>query len=193
MDLTFLRTVGAPKTAAPLVVTGERELVQADLPLLEKARGSESNALKRITQRHHALARLIAEGTHSMAECGLIVGLSPSRISILKDDPTFQELVRFYEKTQAELYRDVHEELAATTMEAVSEIRERLEDDDTRKQISISTLIEITKMGADRTGNGPSTTSTNVNINIGIAERMKAARARADRAMQIEAKPKAAE
>ena len=48
-------------------------------------------------------------------------------------------------------------------------------------------LLDIVKMGADRTGHGPQTTATNLNVNVDIAAKLEAARKRnASRPLTIE-------
>lgn len=176
MDLTVpIRLSGrAPK---PLVSSEVRELRPDDFALLATERGIEPAPLKRLGERHHALARLLAQGV-SPGEASIVTGLSSSRISILKGDPTFKELVEFYRERVDEQYLDMHATLAGLSLDAASRLRERLEDDDEDK-LTIGQLIEITKLGADRTGFGPKSEST-VNVNIGLAEKMQAARERAE-------------
>lgn len=176
MDLTTpIRLTGrAPK---PLAAVEVRELQPSDFALLATERGIEPAPLKRLGERHHALARLLAQGV-SPGEASVVTGLSGSRISILKADPTFAELVSFYRDKVDEQYVDMHATLAGLSLDAAVRLRERLEDDDEDK-LSIGQLIEITKLGADRTGFGPKSEST-VNVNIGLAEKMQQARERAE-------------
>lgn len=104
--------------------------------------------------------------------CGYVA----NRVSILQNDPAFKELVEFYRREVNEKYRDLHEQLGEIAGEAAEEIMTRLEDKP--EEISLGALMELTKMGADRTGFGPQTSSTNININVGVADRLKLARER---------------
>src|SRR5262245_47529587 len=76
------------RAAKPVFAQVTRPLREADLALLSSERGIQPVALKRITERHHALARCLATGM-SATEASIVTGYSPSRISILKDDPAF--------------------------------------------------------------------------------------------------------
>lgn len=168
-----LRTRGrAPKQLTAELVG---ELAPADLARLGEEKGSEPSALKRLGERHHALARNLASGM-SPGEAAVICGYSLSRVSILQDDPTFKELLEFYRRDVNAQYRDLHQRLSGLALDAAEELAERLEE--SPSDISIGQLLEITKMGADRTGHGPQSQSTNVNITIDAADRLKQARAR---------------
>lgn len=160
-----------------------RPLTEADIAMLGTEMGAKPPALKRLSDRHHALARALASGM-SESDAALIVGISGSRVSILKADPTFQELVRFYRSGVQEQFRDLHARLAGLSMDAADELQERLEE--TPESISTGQLMDIVKLGADRTGHGPS--STQVNVNVNLAERLRAARERVERARTIEGK-----
>src|SRR5688572_4170859 len=81
MDLTAFRLQGR----ATKILEGQavRELTPHDLERLVEPRGVVASPLKRLTQRHHALARLIAEGVTVQAAAA-ILGMDPGRISVLK-------------------------------------------------------------------------------------------------------------
>jgi hypothetical protein len=176
MDLNVpIRLSG--RAVAPIVAAEVRELQPTDFALLATERGIEPAPLKRLGERHHALARLLAQGT-SPGEAALITGLSNSRVSILKADPTFQNLVELYRGEVTEAYRGMHETLAGLSLDAANELRERLEEDPDK--VTNGQLLEMIKVGADRTGFGPKTEST-LNVNVGLAERMQEARERAER------------
>jgi hypothetical protein len=173
MDLSaeIFRTRGrAPKPIHAAVV---RELDRADLVLLATEKGSTSNAVKRLTERHHALARNIASGM-AIGEAAVLQGYSISRVSILQTDPAFKELLNFYREDVQRPYRDLHTRLAGLSMDAAEELSNRLEEEPDK--VSIGQLMEITKLGADRTGHGPQ--ATNLNVNVDLAGRLEAARKR---------------
>lgn len=173
LGLDIIRTRG--RAEQPLVVREVGEIGAAELALLGAERGIQAPPLKRLGERHHALARLLAQGTPP-GEASAITGLHPSRISILKADPTFQQLLEFYRGIETEAYRGMHETLAGLSLDAANELRQRLEDDP--DSITNGQLVEIVKTGADRTGFGPKSTQ-DVNVNVGIAQRMQEARERA--------------
>jgi hypothetical protein len=177
MDLSgeLFRTRGrAPKPIAAVVV---RELEKNDLLLLDGEKGSKPSALKRLTERHHALARNIASGM-ALGEAAIIQGYSLSRVSILQNDPAFKELLKFYREDAERPFRDLHNRLAGMSMDAAEELAARLEEDMQAedKKISIGQLMEITKLGADRTGFGPQ--SSQLNVNVDLSGRLEAARKR---------------
>jgi hypothetical protein len=177
MDLSgeLFRTRGrAPKPIAAVVV---RELEKNDLLLLDGEKGSKPSALKRLTERHHALARNIASGM-APGEAAIIQGYSLSRVSILQNDPAFKELLKFYREDAERPFRDLHNRLAGMSMDAAEELAARLEEDMQAedKKISIGQLMEITKLGADRTGFGPQ--SSQLNVNVDLSGRLEAARKR---------------
>lgn len=167
------------RAAAPVQAAAVRELDEADIALLGEEKGSRPPPLKRIAERHHALARCLASGMRP-GEAALTCGYDASRVSILQADPAFKELLEFYRDDVNRAYQGMHENLAGLSMDALAELRERLEADMQAddKTLSVGQLIELTKMGADRTGFGPQSSSTNVNVNVDLAERLKAARER---------------
>ncbi len=105
-----------------------RDLNGADLELLKNPPrlGIETPHVARMTNRHHALARLLAEGK-KWWECSAITGHSQTRISLLQDDPSFQELIEFYRAQLTTVYLNVHERLAALGISCMEELQERLE------------------------------------------------------------------
>lgn len=175
MDLSteIFRTRG--RAAKPIVATVVRELDKADLVLLQVEKGSKPSPLKRITERHHALARNLANGMGE-SDAATFCGYSLSRVSILKSDPAFKELLQFYREDANRPYRDLHTRLSGLALDAAEELSNRLEEEPDK--ISIGQLTELTKLGADRTGHGPQSSSFNVNANVDLAPRLEAARKR---------------
>lgn len=156
-----------------------RELVKEDLTLLDGEKGvTPPPLMKRLSDRHHTLARNLASGMEH-GEAAVVCGYDISRVSILLGDPTFKELVLFYRSNVDAQYAQLHEVLAGMAVDAALEIRERLEDDEMREKIPLSQLLAITAMGADRTGHGPSSTSE-VNLNVGLSNRLEEARKRVE-------------
>lgn len=181
MNLPFdpIRTRG--RAAKPLEAALVRELDAADIALLSEEKGSKAPALKRISDRHHTLARRLAEGVKP-GEAALMCRYDPSRVSILLDDPAFKELVAFYQAGITDKFLGQAEQLAGLSADAMTLLADKLEADldlpvEDRK-VSIGQLMEVTKLGADRTGFGPQSSSTNVNVNVDLAGRLEAARKR---------------
>lgn len=160
----------------PLTHSFVRNLREEDIPLLDEvgARApAQKTSLKRITDRHHALARLLAQGL-PVGEAAISLGYDPHRASILKADPAFQELIRFYRTSLTREQRTNFERLTGLAADAADVLSERLEE--TPEKVSTDALISIVKLGADRTGLGPTSTQVAVNLNANLADRMKRAR-----------------
>lgn len=165
------------RATKPLSAVQVRELDDVDVALLGEEKGSRAPALKRLSERHHALARCLASGMEP-GDAAITCGYVASRVSILQADPAFQELLAFYRQDVNTKYLDMHGVLAGLSQDAAMELRERLEDDiqSDDKKISMTQLMELTKLGADRTGFGPQ--SSQVNVNVDLAGRLQAARER---------------
>ncbi len=178
LNTEIFRTRG--RAAKPVEAAVLRELDASDMVLLQCEKGSKPSAVKRLTERHHALARNIASGM-AISEAAIFQGYTISRVSILQSDPAFKELLDFYREDAQRPYRDLHNRLSGLATDAAEELASRLEadmeqDEISEKKISVGQLMELTKMGADRTGFGPQTTSLNVNVDL--AGRLEAARRR---------------
>lgn len=172
MDLNIdLRLKGRSR---PVRADFVRELRTEDLVLLGDEKGSAPSQIKRLSDRHHHLARTLAAGVPP-GKAAVICGYDASRVSILLGDPTFKELLAFYRDEVGFEYRNLAEQLAGLSMDAIAEIRARLEE--TPDKIGLNALLDILKLTADRTGHAPKTEQT-VNVNIGIADRLEAARRR---------------
>lgn len=176
---TDFRTRG--RAAKPVIATVVRELDATDLALLQDEKGSQAPPLKRLSERHHALARTLASGV-SAGDAAIMCGYTPSRVSILQDDPAFRELLEFYREDMNAQYRDLHQRLSGLAADAAELLQDKLEADMGKdvgeRDVSVTQLMELTKLGADRTGHGPQTSQTNVNINVDLAARLESARKR---------------
>jgi hypothetical protein len=106
-------------------------------------------------------------------------GFTPSRVSILKADPTFNQLVVTYRKVIEEHFTDVAEKLAVMTGVAADEVIERLEDDP--KAFETDQLLKIITTGADRIGLAPNGSGRNSGneLTVNLAIRLQNARERA--------------
>lgn len=184
LGLSAIRTKGNAAKFWP--VTFVRPLEEADIPLLDLPRGSVPTALKRISERHRKLARLLGKGA-SVGEAALAAGYNLATVSILQSDPMFKELVEFHrEKTEEQIneaFGDTLSNLAAIGNESLDILQRKQEEDP--DSITVGQHIEIVKMALDRTGYGPASSQTNVNIYVGTAERLKAARLKAREAAKM--------
>lgn len=158
-----------------------RELAAADLALLASERGVKPTAILQLRERHHALARCLAGGI-SNTEASVITGYDPSRISILKSDPLFQALIEDYKSMSASVTADFVERANVLAVTVVNRLQEAVENEES--PLSPSTLLEIGKFTADRTGNAPTAKTQNVNVNVNLGDRLRAARERSNAAMK---------
>lgn len=145
------------KRAVPLRHTYTRDLNEADVLILieNPHRDVTTPSLLKIRTKHHQLARLLAEGV-KQAEAALITGYSPTRISILKNDPAFCELIAYYSAMTEQVYLNVHERLAGVGTMALDELQERLEEHP--ELFTIEQLQDILAKTYDRAGYGPKST-----------------------------------
>lgn len=181
LELSPIRTRG--RARKEITVVGTRPLREDDLALLNTEKGSVAPPLKRLSDRHHSLARAIASGMKP-GEAGIVYGYSASRVSILCADPSFKELVRFYSEKKDVEFAEMHERLAGLSVDALEELRQRLEENP--EEFSNGLLLDMVTKLADRTGHGPSSTSTQVNVNMNLAGRLQAARERVAKVREID-------
>jgi hypothetical protein len=100
--------------------------VPDDLPLLENPVPAPKQTLLQIRHTHHQLAQLIAQGTEQ-TECALITGYAPSYISVLKGDPSFNELISYYAAQQEVKFVDVIDRMRSLGLSTLEELQSRLE------------------------------------------------------------------
>lgn len=165
--MTDVKTRG--RTMSPLELEIISSISEEDL--LNRSEGalvsSEAPTLSRIRGIHHEIARLLASGLKP-ADVSATTGYSLSRISILQKDPSFRELLSFYEAKSDEVFVDVRKRMAVLGLDAASELADRLENKP--ETLSNSQLIEITKASLDRAGFSPVTKTVNVGVQISSDE-----------------------
>lgn len=128
---------------------------------------SEAPTIAKLRGIHHEIAQLLAQGL-SETEVSAITSYSLSRISILKRDPSFKDLVAFYQKQKTEQFADVQKRLATLSLDAIGEIQERLAEKP--DSISTSQLIELSKVTLDRAGYSPVVKSQNISVSMSAEE-----------------------
>jgi hypothetical protein len=177
LDLSPVKTAGRP--SKPIEGEIVRQLTSMDLAMLELDRGVKPVSIKKLRDAHHSIARLLAQGAPNK-DVAAITGYSESRISILKSDPAFQELMSFYKGKVAdatdEAIADASAKLAAVRNDIIEELQDRLADEP--EKIATETLLDALKVTADRTGFGPASKSMNLNVNVDLADRVAAGRRR---------------
>ena len=142
--------------------------------------GVANPSLKSIRFTHHRIAQLLAGGLPTTTVAAL-TNYHPSRISILKQSPAFQELLAHYEgESQAEI-ADFVDAAKGLSMDMLHLLQEKI--DEHPEQFTPSMLGELIKVLADRSGNAPVTKTQNVNVNVDMGTKLRLAR---ERAAQIE-------
>jgi hypothetical protein len=172
LGLDIRSFTGTGRKPAPLSAFVLREIGVEDLETLMLP-SPEVAEIKRLSERHHALARALAQGL-SEGEAAALTGYDPSRVSVLKASPAFRELLDLYRDKADVEFAEIAGRLAGLTKDALLVLQDRLED--SPEEITTGQLLEIAKMGADRSGFGPSAkVETNININLGarLAEARK--------------------
>lgn len=175
LDLDISAIMAPGRKPAPLSAVVTRELTLDDIQALAAPRGTSPPELKKLSERHHALARALASGL-SEAEAAALTGYDSSRVSILKSSPAFQELLELYRDRKDAEFAEMHAMLAGLSKDAALEIRMRLEEQP--DQLSVGQLMELLKLGADRTGFGP-TSKQETTVRVDLGARLDAARKRA--------------
>jgi len=121
--------------------------------------GSKPPSIRELRQSHHYLARVLAGGAKDF-EASAITGYSPSRISTLKSDPAFSELLSYYRELEGAAHEtatvDMHKRLAALGYDSLEVLHARLLDDP--DSFDVKALIATTELSADRTGFGKQST-----------------------------------
>lgn len=157
-----------------------RPLTAADLALIPAPGSSGTPHIKRIRDAHHRLAVMVAKGC-SLKEINEVTGYSFSRISILKSDPSFANLVDFYRdkaiEDNIEEVSDFTRRLVAFTGDCIEEMHDRLLD--TPETIAHDTLTDWSKLGLDRTGHGAQSKSFSLHATLDLAGKVAAGRRRA--------------
>ncbi len=159
-------------------VTGIRELSRADLTHLTTPR--PANALQTLRDSHHRIARAVASGLPNY-EVAAACGIGYSRLSILKADPAFAELVAHYRGmitaqwlTEAD---PVIELLGSVRTKALAMIEDKIDHAAEQNEFLPSRdLATFAELGLDRTGYGK--VNKNVNINVDFAQKLEEARKR---------------
>lgn len=146
------------RSKAPFFCEVVRPLLESD-SIVRGALGSQTPALKKIRDVHHRIALLLAQGLKP-GEVSGVTGFSPSRISILQNDPSFKELLAFYRERQKEIRIDALSRLDLLGADVVAELHHRLEEDP--EGFSVKNLTDLAAMTLDRTGKGPTTKSVSL-------------------------------
>lgn len=135
--------------------------------------------IKALRHTHHRLAQLLAVGVDETVAARLC-NYSVSRVSILKADPAFAELMAHYTDEVKAEWADFVGTAANLSMDFLQELQRTL--DETPDKFTPQTMLEAIKVLADRTGHAPVQKTQNVNINLNMGDKLKMARERANQA-----------
>lgn len=106
--------------------------------------------LKRVREKHHHVARLVAGGMPQRMVASL-TGYTESYISILLNNPAMQELLEFYRIRNGQAQELVTEKLRTVGLKALERLDEKLDTDG----LDANALLGVAKLGLDRAGHGP--------------------------------------
>lgn len=138
---------GRGRRPAPHAFHMTRLLTEADLAKMWDGGTQQFSRLKALRYSHHLLAKAVASGK-SLMECSRITGHTVARISDIKNDPAFQDLVAYYADELHQVYVDVHQRMAALGTSVLEELQERFENEP--EKFSKRELMELFTTMADR-------------------------------------------
>lgn len=118
-------------------------MVTENLPV---AQGGE--VISKLRETHHAIARMLAAGAKDY-QISAEIGYSQTRISVLKTNPMFRELVEHYRNKATQAFMSGQEKLAMIGITAIQEVAERLEENP--ESFKNRELLELIEMAGDRT------------------------------------------
>ena len=144
--------LGPGRRSKPLEITSERDLTVEDLASLKENRATQPPTIKSIRERHHSIARYISLGL-SNADVAAVCGLSESRVSTLKKDPLFANLISMYQKNRADDADRIMDQFRSLTGESLGLLLDRIEE--APEDFSNAALLEIAKTLGDRAGYSP--------------------------------------
>lgn len=138
--------------------TIEGALEEEDLRQLMAEPGHAANEddpsdLKKIREKHHHVARLVADGL-TQRLVSQICGYSETYISILLNNPSMQELIELYRIQNGKATQLAVEKMKTVGLKALEKLDEKLDAD----SLSNQELIAAAKLGLDRSGHGPTST-----------------------------------
>jgi hypothetical protein len=128
--------------------------------------GSTTPNLKSLRAVHHQAARLIATGM-TQEEVSLHTGLCSSRLSILKQDPTFSGLVQFYTQAEGERFASVRDRMVQLGLTTAEALMERVIENP--EEISTKDLTDILRSTLDRGGHAPVTKSESKHLHFSLS------------------------
>lgn len=111
-----------------------------------------SAQIKTIRTIHHQIAQYMAQGLRNV-EISAVLGVSQSRISLISNDPAFEELLEFYQDQQKTAGVSIIERLNTISTLALEEIQDRLLD--SGDEVAMGHLLKLIETTLDRSGHSP--------------------------------------
>jgi hypothetical protein len=160
-------TLHRGKLAKPPRILAVRVLTREDLGVLREKGNRATPRIKAFRDTHHRLARLVAAGYRN-EEIMRQTGYSYTRLSSLRDDPAFQELVaQFREKIDAAFVDEFAETSMSNMVRAERQIEHHLDQaDEAGDLLPLKLLMGLTSDRADRFGYSKKTVNTNINLDF---------------------------
>lgn len=133
--------------------------------------------VKALRHTHHRLAQFLAGGMDETIAAKLC-NYTPNRVSILKGDPAFQELMAHYKSIVDDEFTDFISAAADLSLDMVGRLQQILDEEP--EKLSPGTILEAIRTLADRSGNSPVQRTLNANVNVNLGDRLRSARQRAN-------------
>jgi len=147
-----------PKTPALVTAQIERGLLPEDVRRYMDEHGNltttvkaEQKDIRLLRERHHSVARLVAEGVPQEVVAAITQYTAPY-ISTLLQAPAMVQLVEHYRSNGNAAAQHIGENLRVVAGMSLERLREKVEMD----QLSNNELLAAAKLGYDRSGHGPS-------------------------------------
>jgi hypothetical protein len=175
---------GRPAKSAKVLSVREISLTE----LFNVKRGSVP-AVKKLRDSHHKMAQLFACGLKP-GEVAELTGYSLTRVSLLRSDPAFDDLVDQKRGLDEAPLKDgmqaYYKMMLENGLKAERKLADKLDDDDQTEELSVRELISISRDSADRVGLSKRSVLTNVNVDF--AQMLDRAIARTDTVKRIDLK-----
>jgi hypothetical protein len=161
-----------------------RPITAEDLPKLRGPKGSSTPPRKKLRYKHHSLARALASGMQERAAAA-VTGFAPVTVSILKKDPAFAELVKFYATEEGKGFDQVRAQLLGVGQRFVEEMDRRVRE--APDELTMRDLRESSTVLLDRAGFGAAQSSVHdIHIHAGLASALQASRVNAPFPVQLQ-------
>lgn len=162
-------------SAKPLMIEVVRSLTSTDLPALRaKSSGTAlapAQGHLRIRNAHHQIAQLMAQG-HELTVVGLMTGYSTSYLCRLAADPSFAELLAYYQTQQEMIFADVALRMKTLGLSFLDALQEMLEDPQvtwTKRELMEATELLLIK-GRGLPQAPGSASGAGITINVGFVK-----------------------